>query len=110
MPDEETLGKIRALALKALREKEAHFLITEAGVQSCAHLGLSEALPEIRALAGNDDTKPAHLRVVAIAALGELKDRESISLLEKLSKEATGQLQQAANISLKKINDIPLKE
>jgi len=51
MPSEETLAKIRSLALEALREKDAHFFITEAGVQSCARLGLTEALPEIRALA-----------------------------------------------------------
>jgi len=102
-PDEATVGKIRAIALAALREKDAHFLITEAGVQSCARLVLTEALPEIRALAASDQTKPEHLRIVSVAALGDLKDTESIPLLEKLSKEATGQLQSAAKLAIKRI-------
>ncbi len=34
-PDAATLKRIRAAALAALREKDAHFLITTAGVQSC---------------------------------------------------------------------------
>ena len=105
IPDEDTLGGIHALALQALREKNTHFLITEAGVQSCARLGLTEALPEIRALAGSDDTKPTHLRVVAVAALGELKDAESAHLLERLSNEATGQLQAAAQLALKRVKE-----
>lgn len=104
-PDTETLEKIRALALEALREKNTHFLIAEAGVQSCARLGLTEALPEIRALAGSDETKPTHLRVVAIAALGELSDTESVPLLAKLSQEATGQVQAAAELALKRIGE-----
>jgi len=104
MPSEETLAKIRSLALEALQEKDAHFLITEAGVQSCARLGLKESLPEIRALAGDDGTEPMHLRIVAVAALGELKDMQSAPLFERLSKEATGQLQSAAELALKRIN------
>lgn len=102
-PDSETLKRIQAVALAALREKDAHFLITEAGVQSCARLGLTEALPEIRALASSGQTKPEHLRIVSVAALGDLKDTESIPLLEKFSKEATGQLQSAAKLALKRI-------
>jgi len=104
MPSEETLAKIRSLALEALQEKDAHFLITEAGVQSCARLGLKESLPGIRALAGDDGTEPVHLRIVAVAALGELKDMQSAPLFERLSKEATGQLQSAAQLALKRIN------
>ena len=104
-PDAETLKKIQAIALAALREKDTHFLITEAGVQSCARLGLTEALPDIRALASSDQTKPEHLRIVSVAALGDLKDTESTPLLERLSKEATGQLQSAAQLALKRINE-----
>jgi hypothetical protein len=104
VPDEETLKKIQTVALAALREKDAHFLITEAGVQSCARLGLNEALPEIRALAASNETKPEHLRIVSVAALGDLKDTESIPLLEKLSKDATGQLQSAARLALTRLS------
>ena len=104
-PGEETLGKIRALALLALREKDAHFLITTAGVQSCARLGMAEALPDIRALASSDGTKPVSLRIAAVAALGELKDTESLPLLERLSREAAGQLQLAARLALKRISE-----
>ncbi|MHC4506848.1 MAG: HEAT repeat domain-containing protein, partial [Planctomycetota bacterium] len=35
-PDEETAARIREMVLAALMEKDAHFLITTAGVQSCA--------------------------------------------------------------------------
>ena len=87
-----------------MREKDAHFLITEAGVQSCARLGLTEALPEIRALAASNETKPEHLRIVSVAALGDLKDTESIPLLEQLSKTATGQLQSAARLALTRLS------
>jgi len=104
-PGTETLEKIRATALAALREKDAHFLIMTAGVQSCARLGLTEALPDIRVLASSNDTKPASLRIAAVAALGDLKDTESIPLLERLSKEATGQLQSAAELALKRLNE-----
>jgi len=104
-PGEETLSRTRALALLALREKDAHFLITTAGVQSCARLGMAEALPDIRALASSDGTKPVSLRIAAVAALGELKDTESLPLLERLSREAAGQLQLAARLALKRISE-----
>ncbi len=102
-PDDETLGEIRAAALAALREKNAHFLITTAGVQSCARLGLTEALPDIRALAGDDATKPLHLRVVSIAALGDLGDQSDLALLDRLAASGTGQLKSAAALAAKKV-------
>jgi HEAT repeat protein len=101
--DNETLVRIRAVALDALREKEAHFLIRTAGVQSCARLGLTEALPDIRELAGDESTKPTHLRVVSIAALGDLGDETDVPLLERLSSSAKGQLKSAAALATKKI-------
>ena len=104
-PDKATTEKIRTVALGALKEKDADFLITTSGVQSCARLGLKEALPDIRALASSNNTKPTSLRIAAVAALGDLKDTESIPLLERLSKEATGQLQSAAQLALKRINE-----
>jgi hypothetical protein len=103
MPDEKTLGEIRATALDALREKDAHFLIATAGVQSCARLGLREALPDIRKLASDDATKPAHLRVVSIAALGDLGDGSDLTLLDRFGKSATGQLKPAAALAAKKV-------
>ncbi len=104
LPDEATLGRIRGQALAALREKDAHFLITTAGVQSCARLGLREALPRIREIAGNDSTKPTHLRVVTVAALGDLGDETDLPLLERLSSSAKGQLKSAAALALKRLD------
>ncbi len=101
--DEETVKRIRGFSLSALRDEETHFLVREAGIQSCARLGLTEALPDIRKLAGSDETKPRHLRIVAVAALGELKDAEGTAFLEKLAKESTGQLRAAAELALKRI-------
>jgi hypothetical protein len=103
VPDDETLGKIHAAALDALREKDAHFLITTAGVQSCARLKLREALPDIRKLASNKDTRPTHLRVVSLAALGDLGDDTDLPLLDRLAKSAKGQLKSAAAMAAKKI-------
>jgi HEAT repeat protein len=102
-PDDETLGKIRAAALDALREKDAHFLVTTAGVQSCGRLKLKDALPDIRKLAGDEDTEPAHLRVVSLAALGDLGDDTDLPLLDRLAKSAKGQLKSAAALAAKKI-------
>ncbi len=102
-PDGEVLKKIRAAALAALKETSVHFLVREAGVQSCARLGLTEALPDIRRIAARGGTRPTHLRIVAVAALGELEDAESTGLLEKLVKESTGQLHGAAEHALKRI-------
>jgi len=101
--DEATLGRIRSVALDALREKDAHFLITTAGVQSCAHLGLKESLPDIRELAADDATKPVHLRVVSVAALGDLGDDSDLPLLECLASTASGQLQSAAALAHSKL-------
>jgi HEAT repeat protein len=103
LPDEETVQKTRAAALAALREKNAHFLITTAGVQSCARLGLKEALPEIRKIAGDDATKPLHLRVVSVAALGDLGDETDLALLDRLAASASGQLKGAAELAAKKV-------
>ena len=99
----ELVSKARELALAGLRDEKAHFLIRTAGVHSCAQLELREALPGIRELAGSDDTKPTSLRVAAAAALGDLKDAESTPVLERLAKTASGQLQAAARIALRKI-------
>ena len=104
MPDEGTLARIHAAALDALREKDAYSLITTAGVQSSARLGLTEALPDIRRIAGNDNTKPTHLRVVAVAALGDLGDETDLPLLERLSSSAKGQLKGAAELALKRLD------
>ena len=103
--DEETLARIRELALAALRDENAHFLIREAGVQSCARLGLTKALPKIRKIAHDDATKPRHLRIAAVAALGELKDAESVAFLEKLFKASKGQLRAAAELALRRIRE-----
>ena len=102
-PDGETVERIRAAALDALSEKDAHFLIRTAGVQSCGRLGLAEALPDIREIAGNDNTKPTHLRKVAAAALGDLGDDSDLPLLERLASSARGQLKSAAALALRKI-------
>ena len=102
-PDEETAARIREMALSALREKDAHFLITTAGVQSCARLGLVEALPEIRKLAADDGTKPTHLRVVAVAALGDLGNEEDMVLLERLVAGPGKRIKNAAEHALKKV-------
>jgi hypothetical protein len=103
IPDENTVGEIRAAALKALREKDAHFLVTTAGVQSCARLGLREALPDIRKVAMDENTKPMHLRVVAVAALGDLGDDADLALLDRLAAGAKGRLKSAAARALKKL-------
>ncbi len=102
-PDDVTLGRIRAAALATLREKDAHFLITTAGVQSCARLKLKEALPAIRKLATDENTKPTHLRVVSLAALGDLGNDTDLALLDRLAKSAKGQLKSAAAFAAKKV-------
>jgi len=103
LPDDETLSRIRAVALDALREKNAHFLITTAGVQSCARLKLKEALPDVRKLASDKNTKPTHLRVVSLAALGDLGDDTDLQLLNRLATSATGQVKSAAALAATKI-------
>ena len=108
--DEAKTERIRKLALAALHDENAHFLIRQTGVQSCARLGLTEALPDIRKIAVSEDTKPRHLRIVAVAALGELKDAESTALLERLAKAATGQLRAAAELALKRIREAEAAE
>ncbi len=74
-----------------------------AGVQSCALLGLKEALPDIRPLAASDATKPTHLRVVAVAALGDLGDETDLALLDRLATSAAGQLKGAAELAARKV-------
>jgi hypothetical protein len=102
-PGAQTVARVRAAALAALRQKGADFLITTAGVQSCALLGLAEALPEIRALAASDETKPTHLRIVAVAALADLGDETDLALLDRLASSAAGQLKGAAALAAKKV-------
>ena len=102
-PDAETTARIRAEAMSALRDAGGGFLVREAGIQSCARLGLKEALAEVRALAADDATKPTHLRVVAIAALGDLGDCTDLALLHVVSASASGQLRAAADLAARKI-------
>jgi len=108
-PGESFLARTRHTALAALREKNAHFLIRTAGVQSCARLGLEVALPDIRNLAADQSTKPTHLRVVSIAALGDLGDAADLPLLERLAESSRGQLKSAAALAAKKIKKLPRK-
>ncbi len=68
-PGPEAVEKAKQVALAALREEDAHVLIRTGGVQASARLGLGEALPDIRRLAGSEETRPASLRVAAVAAV-----------------------------------------
>jgi len=104
-PSADTIERIGEVAIDALREKDAHFLITTAGVQSCARLGLTDALPDIRKLAGDESTEPLHLRVVAVAALGDLGNADDLALLEALGSSKTSRLAKAAAHALKKIHE-----
>jgi len=66
-------------------------------------LELSGALPDIRKLAADENTKPTHLRVVSLAALGDLGDSSDLPLLDRLAESATGQLKSAATFAAKRI-------
>jgi len=96
------LDRTRALSLNALREKDADPLITMAGVQSSARLGLKEALADIRRLA-EDKTQQLHLRVVSVAAIGDLGDDSDLALLDRLAAGPKGRLTSAATFTAKRI-------
>ena len=89
--------------MAALEGKSTHFLVRMAGVQSCARMQMDEALPQIRRMAEDSRTSPTHLRVVAIAALGDLGGQTDMELLERLAANAEGQLRSAAALAAKKI-------
>ena len=57
----------------------------------------------IRKLARDDETKPTHLRVVAVAALGDLGDEGDVALLERLSTAGSKRVTAAAKHALQKV-------
>ena len=99
----EATAKAKELALAALRDEKAHLLVRTGGAQSCAHMGLTEAAPELRKLAESPQTDIS-LRTVAIAGLGQLKDEDSRPLLTTLCEDQSARIRQAAQMALKRLD------
>lgn len=97
-------NRCRDIALAALNDESAHFLVRTAGAQSCARIGTKEALPALRKLV-QSEIGELSLRVVAIAALGGLKDAESIPILKDLELSKNPRLAKAAQGALKAIGE-----
>ncbi len=64
---------------------------------------MKEALPDTRKLVSDKNTKPTHLRVISVPALGDLGDDTDLPLLDRLAKSAKGQLRSAATFAAKKV-------
>jgi hypothetical protein len=93
-------SRIRELALKALRDPQAHLLVRTGGAQSCARMGMIEAAPDLRQIAA-DPQADLSIRTVAIAGLGQIKDEAARELLTQISNDASPRLKQAAQMALK---------
>ena len=102
LPPEAT-ARVKELALAALRDEKAHLLVRTGGAQSCARMGLAESAPELRKLAESPQTDIS-LRTVAIAGLGQLKDKESRPLLTSLCADKTARIRQAAQMALQRLD------
>jgi len=99
---EEAETRIKRLALEALRDPKGHLLVRTGGAQSCARMGQTEAAPDLRKIA-TDDQAGLSIRTVAIAGLGQLKDEASRDLLTRLANDPSPRLKQAAQMALKRL-------
>ena len=85
LPDNSVLERIHQSCLAALQDERAELLVRVAGVQSCAWMKLPETLAECRKIMQDDNPKAAYLRMVAVAAIGDLGDMNDAKVLHKLA-------------------------
>lgn len=82
-PEEFPAELVDRSVLGLLKGDEVHPAARVSAIQLCAERGLTQALPEIRAVMGKADAAPA-LRLAAYAALGTLGDASDAAALDKL--------------------------
>ncbi len=83
-PDAATFRRIRARILEALRDENEHERVRMCAVRCCGSLGLTEAAPDIRRIAGDEALGKSFFRQMAIYCLGDVGGAEDIPFLEGL--------------------------
>jgi hypothetical protein len=83
LPDRAVVDRIHQTCLAALGDEKSDMLVRVAGVQSCSLMKLPETLTECRKLLLIDDPKLSYLRMVAVAAIGDLGDMNDARTLHK---------------------------
>lgn len=94
LPDDQ-LARLKTLVLAAIRDNGTDALTRTTGVQAADRLGLAEAMPDVRAIAA-DDNAPSGLRIPAIVALGKMGDTTDLPLLDRLARTGLGRLRTVA--------------
>jgi len=93
--------RLRRAALRMAEDQTASDLSRISAIQVCGRLKLKEALPAVVSLAQESQSVP--LRISALAAMGELGERQHQQILERISEASAVRLKPAAQLALNRL-------
>jgi hypothetical protein len=94
-------GKVSDAAFRSAVNSQSSELVRITAIQICARMGITQATEVILELAQNSPSVP--LRMSALAALGDLGDRNSQALLEQAAVGPEERLRVTAESALKRL-------